>query len=368
MHSDSTGGRSRRLVLCLDGTSNKYANANTNVVKLCGMLQKSLPEQRIYYEPGIGTIVPPGIYGRIPRWIVTRLDLAFAILLGAQVQRAYRFLMEQYRQGDEIFVFGFSRGAYTARALAGMLYKVGLLEPGNDALVSFAWSMYLRGHSEAGKALVEGFRHTFCHRPPIRMLGLWDTVNSVRWAMRAVHLDYTQFNPAVQIVRHAVAIDERRAYFRQNLWDPRPPPGQDVREVWFAGSHCDVGGGYPEPDAGLSKVALAWMVDEAKAAGLAFDPAEVAHQLPSRAAPDSAVADPLATLHESLRGLWWIPEFIPKRIADPSNNFKPRWTLPLGTRRFIAPTATIHRSVLQRKQAASYGPPNLPNGLSVYPP
>jgi uncharacterized protein (DUF2235 family) len=355
--------RSRRLVLCLDGTSNKYAHANTNVVKICEMLEKSLPEQRVYYEPGIGTIAAAGVHGGVPRWIETRLDLAFGITLGAQVQRAYRFLMDQYRSGDKIYAFGFSRGAYTARVLAGMLYKVGLLEPGNDALVPFAWKMYLGGHSDEDNELVNGFSRTFCHRPPIEMLGLWDTVNSVRWAMKRVRLDNTKTNPAVRIVRHAVAIDERRAYFRQNLWSAQPSPDQDVKELWFPGTHCDVGGGHPEPEAGLSKVALAWMIKEAAAAGLAFDPNGVAHQLPTQPLPDSAVADALARLHESLHGLWWIPEFIPKRIESPAGDS--RWALPRGTRRYIGQQARIHPSVVERQKGSDYRPPNLPGGLPV---
>lgn len=359
--------QSRRLVLCLDGTSNKYANANTNVVKLCGMLQKSCPDQLVYYEPGIGTIVPPGIYGRFPRWVVTRMDLAFGILLGAQVQRAYRFVMDQYRSGDRIYLFGFSRGAYTARVLAGMLYKVGLLEPGNEELIPFAWNMYLRGHSNSDEDVVQGFRHTFCYRPPIAMLGLWDTVSSIRWAMKTVHLDFTATNPRVQLVRHAVAIDERRAYFRQNLWKEQSTPGQDVLQLWFAGTHCDVGGGHPEAEAGLSKVALAWMYEQAATAGLTFNPEAVAYHLPQQPLPDSAVADPFAVLHESLHGWWWIAEVIPKRFADPNNNWKPTWTIPLGARRFIDTNAIVHASVVERARAGKYNPPNLPPGLSSKP-
>src|SRR5258708_8022322 len=331
------------------------------------MLQKSSPQQLVYYEPGIGTIVPVGIYGRIPQWVVTRLDLAFAFLLGGQVQRAYRFLMNHYRAGDRIYMFGFSRGAYTARVLAGMLYKVGLAEPGNEEIVPFAWKMYVRGHSDDDRAIVDGFRHTYCSRPPIEMLRLWDTVHSVRWTMKAVHLDYTKMNPSVHIVRHAIAIDERRAYFRQNLWDKIPASGQDVVQVWFPGTHCDVGGGHPEAEAGLSKVALAWMYAEAQIAGLVFNAEAVAHQLPSQPLADTTVADPLATMHESLSGLWWIPEFIPKRIADPANNFQPRWTLPRGSRRYIGQDAEIHWSVVERARDDSYRPPNLPPNLQGVP-
>jgi uncharacterized protein (DUF2235 family) len=365
--STAPATRARRLALCLDGTSNKYAKANTNVVKLCGMLEKSSPNQLVYYEPGIGTMVPPGVFGRPARWLYTRVDLAFGISLGSEVQRAYGFLMDHYRDGDRIYLFGFSRGAYTARALAGMLYKVGLLEPGNEELIPFAWSMYLRGHGDDDKDLVDGFRHTFCHRPFIHMLGLWDTVSSVRWALKDVVLDFTASNPLVQIVRHAVAIDERRAYFRQNLWAEGSTPGQDVEQLWFAGCHCDVGGGYPEPEAGLSKVALKWMIATATKAGLTFNPAALEYELPMKVWPDSAPANALAQQHESLRGPWWIVEVIPKRFKDPKNNWKPAWAIPLGARRSIDTNATVHASVVERIQGGHYHPENLPPGLPSKP-
>ena len=134
----------RNIVLCLDGTSNKYASANTNVVKLYAMLDRTRIDQLSYYQPGIGTIAPPGIWGKFKQWFVTRLDLAIAWLLSDHVTDAYRFLMRYYQDGDRIFVFGFSRGAYTARVLAGMLHKVGLLTQGNEELIPFAWDMFKR--------------------------------------------------------------------------------------------------------------------------------------------------------------------------------------------------------------------------------
>ena len=114
----------RNVVLCLDGTSNKYAAANTNVVKLYAMLDRTRIDQLSYYQPGIGTFAPPGVWGHIKQWFITRLDLAIAWLLSDHVTDAYRFLMRYYQDGDLIFIFGFSRGAYTARVLAGMLHGI----------------------------------------------------------------------------------------------------------------------------------------------------------------------------------------------------------------------------------------------------
>src|SRR5258708_39411873 len=130
------------------------------------------------------------------------------------------------------------------------------------------------------------------------MVGVGETVKYGCWTMKAGHLDYTKMNPSVHIVRHAIAIDERRAYFRQNLWDKIPASGQDVVQVWFPGTHCDVGGGHPEAEAGLSEAPLARMRAEAQIAGLVFNAEAAAHQLPSQPLAETTVADPLPTMHE----------------------------------------------------------------------
>jgi uncharacterized protein (DUF2235 family) len=113
----------RRIIICLDGTNNRYAAENTNVVKMYAMLDRASNKQIAYYQPGIGTMVPVGVWGKVQRWLVTRLDLAIAWLLEDHVTAAYRFLMRYYEQGDAIYIFGFSRGAYTARVLAAMLTR-----------------------------------------------------------------------------------------------------------------------------------------------------------------------------------------------------------------------------------------------------
>ncbi len=250
----------RNIVLCFDGTNNEYAAVNTNVVKLYAMLDRG-PDQLAYYQPGIGTMDPPGVWGKLKGVFVKKVDLAIAWLLEEHVTSGYRFLMRYYQPGDEIFIFGFSRGAYTARVLAAMLYKTGLLTQGNEELIPFAWDIFRRTHN---KDISSGFGATFSRSVKVRFLGLWDTVRTVGWMWDPIHFQYTMSNPIVEVVRHAVAIDERRAYFPQNLWTADPPRAQDVAQLWFAGVHCDVGGGYREAEAGLSKIALRWMVEEAE--------------------------------------------------------------------------------------------------------
>jgi uncharacterized protein (DUF2235 family) len=347
----------RNLVLCLDGTSNQYAATNTNVVKLYAMLDRAHDTQLAYYQPGIGTFPPPGVWGRLKRWFVTRLDLAIAWLLSDHVTDAYRFLMRYYQEGDQIFIFGFSRGAYTARVVAGMLHKVGLLTQGNEELIPFAWDTY---QNQRDETISDGLKSTFCRPVRVHFLGLWDTVSSVGWAWAPQHLPYTQNNPSVDTVRHAAALDERRVYFVQNLWGTIPV---DVEQVWFPGVHCNVGGGYPEDVAGLSAIALKWMTGKAEAAGLIVDPVMKATVLPAQNTPGSRYAAPFAGSppRESLTGLWWLVEFIPKTYKDPAANFATKWMIHAGRHRHVNDGANIHVSVFERMNLiGGYKPPNLP--------
>jgi uncharacterized protein (DUF2235 family) len=346
----------RNIVLCLDGTSDHYAAINTNVIKLYAMLDRARDDQLSYYQPGIGTFAPPGVGGQIKRWVVTRLDLAIAWLLWVHVTDAYRFLMRYYREGDAIFIFGFSRGAYTARAVAAMLYKVGLLTRGNEELIPFAWRMFKGEHDPV---LYRGFQETFSRPVRVHFLGLWDTVSSVGWAWSPQHLQFTANNPAIDIVRHAVSLDERRAYFVQNLWGIEAPA--DVEQVWFPGVHGDVGGGYPEDQSGLSATALRWIAGQAEAAGLYLDQQMKAVVLPGQGTPEYAAPDAAGPAHESLSGWWWLLEYLPKRYKDPAAGYATRWMIHAGRPRYVKDNAKIHVSVFERMRlVASYRPKNLP--------
>jgi len=148
-----------------------------------------------------------------------------------------------------------------------MLHAVGLLSAGNEALIPYAIRMIKQRHIDFG--ILADFKKTFSRHCKVHFVGVWDTVSSVGWIYDAVEFPYTARNPDIGIVRHAVSIDERRAFFRQNLFDP--PSDQDVLQVWFAGVHSDVGGSYPESESQLSKISLRWMICEAEFAGLAVD-------------------------------------------------------------------------------------------------
>ncbi|KAG9124417.1 hypothetical protein FRC07_011703 [Ceratobasidium sp. 392] len=222
------GGKPRTLVLCFDGTTNVYDDTNTNVVKLFTLLEKNnRDEQMVYYQPGVGTYAPPGILLPASIAMARVLDQGIALYLDKHVMGGYEFLMKHYNDGDRICLFGFSRGAYTARALAGMLNKVGLLPPDNIEQIPFAYSMYKR-NDKAGFKASAGFKKAFCRTVRIEFLGVWDTVSSVGMLWPR-HLPFTASNTIVKRFRHAVSLDEHRAKFKQNVWHVHSPCEADAR-------------------------------------------------------------------------------------------------------------------------------------------
>ncbi|CAE6456663.1 unnamed protein product [Rhizoctonia solani] len=207
----------RTLVLCFDGTTNVYDDTNTSVIKLFSLLKRDQrEEQMVYYQPGIGTYAPPGILLPISMPLAKIADQGVALYLDQHVMGGYQFLMKHYNEGDRICLFGFSRGAYTARALAGMLYKVGLLPPDNAEQIPFAYRMYKRT-DQTGFWQSAGFKKTFSREVKIEFMGVWDTVSSVGLVWPR-HLPFTSSNSIVKIFRHAVSLDEHRAKFKQNVW------------------------------------------------------------------------------------------------------------------------------------------------------
>jgi uncharacterized protein (DUF2235 family) len=180
---------------------------------------------------------------------------------------------------------------------------------------------------------------------------VWDTVSSVGWIENPLRLPYVTNNPDIQIGRHAIAIDERRAFFRTHLWrrpdEPNAPYGpRDLKQVWFPGVHCDVGGGYPESESGLAKIALQWMLVEAKAAGLLVDATKEAEVLGSGSARH-VQPDPNAIAHESLKGVWNLAEFVWKRHYDWKKG-KEKRRMNFYRRRTLPPGALVHESAFLR--------------------
>ncbi|MFF9653301.1 DUF2235 domain-containing protein [Streptomyces sp. NPDC014622] len=281
----------RRIVICLDGTGDQVgAGHPTNVVRLFEMLEADDPSrQLLYYDPGVGTMSSAAARGPVDRWLSRVCGLAFGTGLRTNLAEAYTWLMRNWEPGDLVYVFGFSRGAYTARALVGMLNKPGLMRAGSENLVPYAVAKYAFNQDiDKSEREVARFSHAFCRRTdreplwaavkrndprqvshyalPVAYLGVWDTVKAAG-ILRLGNLQwpYTHQLPNAVRIRHAVSLDEKRRPFREFLVKSRPEPLHDTaQEVWFAGVHSDVGGtfAHEKGDALLSTITLKWITDE----------------------------------------------------------------------------------------------------------
>jgi uncharacterized protein (DUF2235 family) len=377
-----TTGQPRNLVICCDGTGNEFGEDNSNVVKLYTAL--IIDEQQLgYYHPGVGTMGSPNARGALERELTRIMGLAFGSGLMANVGDAYRYLMNAYREGDRVFLFGFSRGAYTARVLAGVLHTCGLLCPGNEGLIPYALRIFASKSKDRRMRaqtldVAEKFKNAFSRDLLVDFVGVWDTVSSVGWIYDPVVLPDEGRNPIIRTGRHAISIDERRCYYQEKLWGKSLKPGdpgyrvhQDIKQVWFPGVHSDVGGSYLEDESGLSKLALEWMLSEACDFGLRIDLCHTQMILGRTAAvlrpPRYVSPDPTAKLHHSLHGAWWSVELLPHQYySEPDGD--PKWRIPLGARRAIAEGSLIHESVLERmSQIKDYRPANLPMQYIVEP-
>jgi uncharacterized protein (DUF2235 family) len=355
----------KNIVLCCDGTNNQFDGDHTNVIRTYKVAGRH-EEQLTYYDPGVGTMPEP--------WRKTKLGKRWSMLAGLlygdgffdNISDAYRFLIASYEPGDKIFIFGFSRGAYTARAVAALLHSIGLLHPATENLLPYAlryWQSDFGPQSPGGKVCAE-FKATLARVCPVHFIGVWDTVSSVGVINNFRTFPHTTHNPDVTHVRHAVSIDERRSTFRQNLMSPATAE-QDVKNVWFAGVHSDVGGGYPPAEADLAKITFEWIIREAKQCGLDVDEAAYRREL----SDVGAAPDPCGPLHASLHGFWWFGELLPmKHYSWDDKKWHWRWlkgafNQPRDVLRTAGkPFVLLHHSVLERlKQLSDYKPANIPN-------
>jgi uncharacterized protein (DUF2235 family) len=296
----------KRLVFCFDGTTNKLAAVNpTNVVLMAESILPTTDEginQSVYYDEGVGT----GKWARLSGTL-------FGVGLLTNLREAYRFLIFNHEPGDEIFIFGFSRGAFTARSFAGFIRHVGILDVNSARQIDAALAMYEAALKKDGddhiSALkfraaysaktcvsdfdedwrcehVEGFRKGDAARLNIKYVGVWDTVGALgwpnvlpfaSWLNRRRGFHDVRLTSKVYSARHALALDECRKLFRPTIWsninelntdkdispyDPQAP----YQQKWFPGVHGAVGGGGPHR--GLSDSALSWILAGARRAGL----------------------------------------------------------------------------------------------------
>ncbi|MGH8751559.1 MAG: DUF2235 domain-containing protein, partial [Burkholderiales bacterium] len=265
------------IIVCADGTWNRPSEkdrgkpAPTNVFKIFKALGRTSERtlqsaaKALFYDAGVGTNFGTRILGGL-----------FGVGLSENIRDCYEFIVKNYQPCDRLFLFGFSRGAYTARSLGGFIMACGVLR--NDLnwadeerrqKIGEAYALYRDGDAAAKKS----FKQAHSLDSDIEMIGVWDTVGALgipliffrgfnRWIER---FHDTALHPQVKHGYHAVALDEERAEFMPTLWDDRA----GIEQVWFCGVHSNVGGGYA--DSGLSDLTLNWMITKAKILGLQFD-------------------------------------------------------------------------------------------------
>jgi uncharacterized protein (DUF2235 family) len=285
----------KRLVLCFDGTWNSADSrkAETNVARIARAVRANsgadgIPQLTLYLR-GVGST---GIA------LERVLEGAVGEGIDDNIRSGYMFLAQNYEPGDGIYLFGFSRGAFTARSLAGFIGACGLLKRQKLGDIAAAWEYYRKADPRSPADFCQRCSSD-CHTDlTIAFLGVWDTVgalgipSTVLNRLTAHEYQFHDTTPSriMKAGRHALAIDEHRDEFEPTLWTGAVPPGTDIKQVWFAGAHSDVGGGYHERN--LADIPLLWMAKEAQKAGLQLD----WDMLPSRVV---GTLDPCAPQHES---------------------------------------------------------------------
>lgn len=320
----------RNLIVCCDGTWNASDNrdgdalAPTNVRKLFEAvnLDSTTPVQLTRYQSGVGT---GGLLDRVAGGLV-------GYGLSEDIRDCYQWLADKYQPGDRIFLFGFSRGAYTARSLGGLIGRYGLVDFSQHKQASrseLVKQIYCDGYKKSGEC-----KDVHFHKDSntVHFIGVWDTVGALGIPDDNLILDLldnpdfyrfhdTRISKQVKHARHAVALDEKRSSFTPTLWS-KPPAGVDLKQVWFPGAHSDVGGGYKET--GLSDGALKWMIDEVSGIenGIRFNEAIIAQIQP----------DASGLLHDSYTGAMKVMQTMPRAIPD-----------------LTSPKSALHDSVHQRR-------------------
>jgi uncharacterized protein (DUF2235 family) len=346
----------RRLVVLCDGTWNSADKPDvTNVCKLWKAVDDdrdaAIP-QIVMYEPGVGTRPWERIRGG-----------AIGVGLSRNVRECYGFLVDHYQPGDELFFFGFSRGAFTARSLAGLVRNSGILRRENRGMVKDAYKLYR--NRRAGYAPSEDeakkFRAANSHPDAeITFIGVWDTVGalgipSIRFKLPGLSKRWTfhdtTLSKHVHNAFHAISIDERRRPFVPTLWVKRkdehgnieePPMDQTVEQVWFAGVHSDVGGGYEKAESETSDIPLRWLAGRARDCGLVLKPGVLEGE-----------DVPTARLHDSLTLFYKLMRPIDRNLTAIDGE-------PIN--------ASLAPSVEARRAAdASYDPPGLAEWLARKP-
>jgi uncharacterized protein (DUF2235 family) len=368
----------KNIILCSDGTGNAGGKGyGTNVWRLFTALDLNNPAfaQVAYHDDGVGSRDNP---------IVKAVGGAFGLGLRRNLRQLYQFLVDNYEPGDQIYIFGFSRGAYTARALAGLIANCGIVDRNKyrddgklkdlaKEAIGIRRKAFVRGVSKqlsrkvvehagaAAKQKAAAFRAEHCVRVEgdtlvrIRFVGVWDTVDAyglpfdhladfIHYCIYPFRFPDAKLSPQVDNARHAISIDDERHSFHPVLWDEKGEKPDRIKQVWFSGVHSNVGGGYPKQ--GLTLVSLDWMMEGAEQAGLKFIP-DVREAI-------RASANPYDKLSNSRAGLALYYRYKPRDVAKIAKDCS-------------IDTPCVHTSVLRRIQAGTegYAPLNLPSDFRV---
>lgn len=328
----------KRIVLLFDGTWNNRRD-RTNVVRMRDSIATSGqedPEQPCFYDEGVGT-----------HWYDRITGALFARGLSENIRQGYQRLARKFNPGDEIFVFGFSRGAYTARSLVGLIRKCGVLKSASDAMVKQAYDLYRDKDIAPDDRGAQDFRSGASHETRVRFIGVWDTVGRV--GIPVSHVPFgknyytwhdTKLSKIVDYAYHAIAVDERRKDYEVAVWTEKKDKNIDVAQKWFIGAHANVGGGYDKaPPDSLPNPPLRWIQDKAEAAGLKL-----------RSKVQVGPADHLVDINDSFK------EF----MFGVYQIFKKRHDRPYGT----GVNESVHESVWQRWKGK---PEYRPRTLSEHP-
>ncbi|KIP03889.1 hypothetical protein PHLGIDRAFT_218517 [Phlebiopsis gigantea 11061_1 CR5-6] len=346
------GEKRRNLVVCIDGTAKQFGSKNTHVLELYRRLVAD-KTQLTYYDSGIGTYVPSsnGIV-RAKQKLESYVAQGIALHHQEITLRAYQWLSENYVTGDRIYLLGFSRGAYIVRIISGMIKTVGLLRKGNNNQIAFAYQLYLETMEKArqrpGKETDSGstrtlcaeFQQTLCNKDvTVHFVGVWDTVSSIGITRGSAFPETSDGMVHVCVFRHALALHELRVKFLPDYaWGGKGPPvgAGNVKEVWFAGSHSDIGGGNTKTEHSILNAAppLRWMMYEAIEHDLRIEP--------YRAVQSAVVHCP------SMTAAWRILEVYPWRRLSYGQSAADlvRWPLHLCQGRHIQPGQHIHESAV----------------------
>lgn len=324
---------SKNIVICCDGTNNKFSERNSNIVRIAQLSLHIADTQIVYYDPGVGTLNLPTdsnakiLYSKL-------LGEGFGVGLHLDIEDAYRYLMDNYQPEDKVFLFGFSRGAYTVRALAGLLHKFGLLRKGSLNLVPYVSQMYHKYNKIKGiQTIASQFKASFCVECKPHFIGVFDTVEALgKFYKKKIFTD-ASLNQDVKYAYHAISIDESRRPFKPFLWNEETKnPNQLIEQVWFAGDHSDIGGGHIEND--LSDITLQWMLSKAELAGIMLKKNWQNTLLPSSYGP----------IHDLYNFFWKIAGFFHDCNLE-------------KMQRIIPENSKIHISVKERIEQINYNPP-----------